>query len=252
MVGVVGSSNNPVSGMTIATLLISIIIFKMFGMVGVHNIVVIFYIGIIICVVVSVSGVLCQSLKTGFLIGATLKNQQIGALIGFVPSVFISVAVINLLNKAWGFGSSEIPAPQANLIKLVVEGAMDGNLPWFLIFAGACIVIFVEVLGIPSMSFALGLFLPISLSVSIAIGGFIRDYFYGRDNKLSYQRENGVLFSSGLIAGDGLIGILLAVFAVLKINVALSGTALFNGDATIIFFVLLCLALLKFSLWDKK
>ena len=177
-------------------------------------------------------------------------------MIGLVSSAVVVGAVLNLLNNAWSFGSDELPAPQATLTKLVVEGVMGGKLPWFLVFAGVGIVIFVEILGLQTMSFSLGLFLPINLSVAIAVGGFIKGYFDDRiakgDEKLADGREDGILFSSGLIAGEGLIGILLAILAVWNVNIALSDTALFNGDATIIFFVLLCLSLLKFSLWNKK
>lgn len=256
MVGVVGSSNNPVSGMTIATLLITTIIFKAFGLTSQHDIVTVFYIGTIICITAAIAGGISQSLKTGFLVGATPKKQQIGTMIGLVSSSIVVGAVLNLLNNAWKFGSDELPAPQATLTKLVVEGVMGGQLPWFLVFAGVGIVIFVEILGLQTMSFSLGLFLPIDLSVSIAVGGFIKGYFDDRiakgDKELANRREDGILYSSGLIAGEGLIGILLAILAVSNINVALSDTAFFNGAATIIFFILLCLSLLKFSLWNKK
>lgn len=256
MVGVVGSSNNPVSGMTIATLLITTIIFKAFGLTSQHDIVTVFYIGSIICITAAVAGGTSQSLKTGFLVGATPKKQQIGTMLGLVASAFVVGSVLNLLNSAWEFGSNEIPAPQATLTKLVVEGVMGGKLPWFLVFAGVGIVIFVEILGLQTMSFSLGLFLPISLSVPIAIGGFIKGYFDDRikkgDNDLIDRREDGVLFSSGLIAGEGLIGILLAIFAVSNINLAVSGSVLFNDDATLVFFFILCLLLLRFSLWNKR
>ncbi len=178
LVGLVGSSNNPVSGMTIATLLITSIIFKTIGFDGEEGMIGALSVGAVICIIAAMAGGdMSQDLKTGFLVGATPKKQQYGELIGALASGLVIGFVLLLLNKAWGgFGSEELPAPQATLMKLVIEGGvMSGNLPpWALVFAGAGIGLVVELLGIQILPFAVGLYLPIHLSVPIMIGGVLR------------------------------------------------------------------------------
>ena len=222
MVGLVGSSNNPVSGMAIATLLISTMILKATGMIGMTGMVTAISIGSIICIIAAISGDTSQDLKTGFLVGSTPKNQQIGELIGVVASAITIGGVLYLLNAAWRYGSDQLPAPQAVLMKMVVEGVMNGNLPWALVFSGVFIAIVVEILGIPVLPFAVGLYLPIHLSTPMIVGGLVRLYFEKKQNETEKERkrkvENGVLYSSGLIAGEGLIGIMLAVFAIINIG----------------------------------
>lgn len=220
LVGLVGSTNNPVSGMTIATLLITSIIFKAIGFDGTEGMIGAIAVGSVICVITAMAGDMSQDLKTGFLVGATPKKQQYGEIIGAVASGLAIGFVLVLLNKAWGFGSAELPAPQATLMKLVVEGVMSGDLPWALIFMGVGIGIFVELLGVQVLPFAVGLYLPIHLSTPIMLGGIIRGLLEKRskdENLLKQQVESGVLFSSGLIAGEGLIGILLAIFAIIPV-----------------------------------
>ena len=222
MVGLVGSSNNPVSGMAIATLLISTMVLKATGMIGMTGMVAAISIGSIICIIAAIAGDTSQDLKTGFLVGSTPKNQQIGELIGVVASAITIGGVLYLLNAAWSYGTEQLPAPQAMLMKMVVEGVMNGNLPWALVFAGVFIAIVVEILGIPVLPFAVGLYLPIHLSTPMIVGGLVRLYFEKKKNETESDRkrkvENGVLYSSGLIAGEGLVGIMLAVFAVIKVD----------------------------------
>lgn len=220
MVGLVGSSNNPVSGMAIATLLISTILLKATGNIGMPGMVSAITIGSIICIIAAMAGDTSQDLKTGYILGATPKKQQIGELIGAVASAVAIGGVLYLLNAAWGYGSTQLPAPQATLMKMVVEGVMGSNLPWTLVFAGVGIAIVVEILGIPVLPFAVGLYLPIHLSTPIMAGGLLR-WFFENKKKFSSEKEkkhvveNGVLYTSGLIAGEGLVGILLAVFAII-------------------------------------
>lgn len=257
MVGVVGVSNCPISGMTIATLLVTSTIFRSLGMLSDKYVEIVFYIGIIVCVISAISGVSAQTLKTGFLLGATPKKQEIGLILGLIASAFASIYVLNLLNKAFGFGTDALPSPQASLIKLVVEGVMGGKLPWFLVLVGVGITVLVELLGLPAMSFAIGVFLPISLTTAIAVGGFIRDYFDKKISKgqdLSEQKERGILFSSGLIAGEGIIGILIAIFQVsnIKLSLAKGDRVLFNSVVTVIFFALLCISLIVSALSNKR
>lgn len=257
MVGLVGSSNNPVSGMAIATLLIASAILKATGVVGMTGMIAAISIGSVICIIAAIAGDTSQDLKTGYLVGATPYKQQIGELIGVIASALAVGGVLYLLNAAWGYGSAELPAPQATLMKMVVEGVMGGNLPWALVFAGVAIAIVVEILGIPVLPFAVGLYLPIHLSTPMMVGGLIRLYFEKKKGLSEEERKDktdkGILYSSGLIAGEGLVGILLAVFAIIPVGagtlgdaINLSGSINLGNIGGIIFFVLLCATLVLF------
>ena len=218
MVGLVGSSNNPVSGMAIATLLFSTLILKISGDTGSHGMVGAISIGTIICIVAAMAGDTSQDLKTGFILGATPKKQQIGELIGAVVAAFTIGGVLVLLDKAWGFGTTELGAPQATLMKMIVEGVMGDNLPWALIFLGIFTAVSIEILGIPVLPVAIGLYLPLELSTTIMIGGIIKWFADKKSKKSESEAGSGILFCSGMIAGEGLVGILLAVFAVIGID----------------------------------
>lgn len=247
MVGVVGSSNNPVSGMAIATLLFATILLKQAGITGYRGMTSAICIGTVICIIAAMAGDTSQDLKTGYIVGATPYLQQIGELIGSIASGLAIGGVLYLLNTAWGYGSTELPAPQATLMKMVVEGVMNGNLPWGLVIVGICIAVVVEILGIPVLPFAIGLYLPIYLTVPIMIGGLIRLFIEKRRfaNEVSREtvRNNGILFSSGMIAGEGLVGILLAVLAVFgvsdRINLGLMGFHLGKWGGCLFFLALL-------------
>lgn len=222
MVGLVGSSNNPVSGMAIATLLVATMILKATGTIGMPGMIAAISIGSVICIIAAIAGDTSQDLKTGFLIGSTPKKQQISELVGVAASAVTIGGVLYLLNAAWNYGTDQLPAPQAMLMKMVVEGVMNGNLPWALVFSGVFIAVVVEILGIPVLPFAVGLYLPIHLSTPMIVGGLVRLYFDNKkgDSESVRKRnvEKGVLYSSGLIAGEGLVGILLAVFAIINIG----------------------------------
>lgn len=263
MVGLVGSSNNPVSGMAIGTLLFATIILKATGTIGQEGMTAAIAIGSIICIIAAIAGDTSQDLKTGYIIGATPKKQQIGELIGVLVSAIAIGGVLYLLNKAWGYGSTELPAPQATLMKMVVEGVMEGNLPWALVFAGAGIAIVIEILGIPVLPFAVGLYLPIHLSTPIMAGGLVRLYFDKKKNVSEEERgqvvENGILYTSGLIAGEGLVGILLAVFAIIPIGAStlgdvinISETISLGNIGGLIFFLFLIFTIFKFSASKNK
>lgn len=222
MVGLIGSSNNPVSGMAIATLLIATMILKATGTIGMPGMIAAITIGSVICIIAAIAGDTSQDLKTGYIVGATPYKQQIGELIGVVASAVAIGGVLYLLNAAWGYGSTELPAPQATLMKMVVEGVMGSNLPWTLVFTGVFLAIVVEILQIPVLPFAVGLYLPIHLSTPIMAGGLIRLYFdkkkMAKEDDRKQKVENGILYSSGLIAGEGLVGIILAVCAIITIK----------------------------------
>ena len=217
MVGLVGSSNNPISGMTIAALLLTTFVFKMTGLNNTAGMVAAISVGSIICIITSLAGDMSQDLKTGFILGATPKKQQIGELIGTVFAALAIGGVLILLNSAWGFGTKELAAPQATLMKMIVEGVMQGNLPWSLILIGVAIGIVIEILKIPVLPVAIGLYLPLELSTTLMIGGIVR-YVAEKINKSSDENAgSGILFCSGMIAGEGIVGLLLAVLAVFNV-----------------------------------
>ena len=257
MVGLVGSSNNPVSGMSIATLLIATLILKITGDVGAHGMQGAIAIGSIICIVAAISGDTSQDLKTGYLLGATPKKQQIGELIGVTAAALAIGGVLYLLDSAWGFGSEELGAPQAMLMKMIIEGVMEGNLPWGLVFTGVSLALVIELLGIPVLPFAIGVYLPVQLNACIMVGGVIR-LLFDRMKKEEKEKEaiitDGILYCSGMIAGEGLVGILLAIFAVFGIDTALN-LGLSAGVANVmslVVFALMIMTLLKFTIWRKR
>ena len=223
MVGLVGSSNNPVSGMAIATLLIATGLLKITGDTGAHGMQGAIAIGSIICIVAAMAGDTSQDLKTGYILGATPKKQQIGEIIGTVVAALTIGGVLVLLDRAWGFGTEAISAPQATLMKMIVEGVMGGNLPWGLVFIGAFISIAFEVIGIASLPVAIGLYLPLELSTTIMLGGLVRLAVDKKNEKENTREKNedagsGILFCSGMIAGEGLVGIILAILAVIGVD----------------------------------
>lgn len=212
MVGLVGSSNNPVSGMAIATLIIATVLLKATGSSGSDILAGSIAVGSVICIVSAISGDTSQDLKTGYILGATPRNQQIAEIIGVVASSLATGGTLYLLDKVWGFGTDALAAPQATLIKMIVEGVAENNLPWNLVLIGVFIAVVVQITGIPVLPFAIGIYLPIHLSACVMLGGaarLIADKIKPDDNK-------GTLFCSGMIAGEGLAGIFLALTAVFQ------------------------------------
>ena len=265
MVGLIGSSNNPVSGMAIATLLIATLLLKATGADQMEGMIAAIVIGGIICIIAAIAGDTSQDLKTGFLVGSTPKNQQIGEIIGCVISAIAIGGILYLLSMAWdGYGSDALPAPQAVLMKMIVEGVMGGNLPWNLVLTGVFIAIVVEVLGIPVLPFAIGLYLPIYLSVPMILGGLLRWYLekrkYSSEKEKNDVVQSGVLYSSGLIAGEGIVGIILAVLAVIPsgagyvsdvIDLGAKGISI-GSIGGLICFALLLGTLYLFAVKDQK
>ncbi len=223
MVGLIGSSNNPVSGMAIATLIIATLVLKATGTTGTTGMVGAVAIGGVICIVAAIAGDTSQDLKSGYIVGATPIKQQIGELLGVVVSALSVGFVLYLLNAAWGYGTEDLPAAQATMMKMLVEGIMNAELPWGLILTGVFIAIVVEILKVPVMPFAVGMYLPFSLSAGIMAGGavrFIVERIKGSDKEKKERTDRGTLFTSGLIAGEGIVGILLAVLTVLEVDIA--------------------------------
>ncbi|MGM9612876.1 MAG: OPT/YSL family transporter, partial [Butyricicoccus sp.] len=258
MVGLIGSSNNPVSGMAIATLLIATIILKATGSTGSAGMVGAIAIGSVICIIAAIAGDASQDLKTGFLLGATPKKQQYGELIGVLVSAIAIGAILSLLNAAWGFGSEELGAPQAMMMKMVIEGVMGGNLPWALVFTGVFISVAIEILGLPVLPIAIGIYLPFHLNAGIMLGGLVRWIIekrkYASDKERGDCVESGVLYTSGLIAGEGIVGILLAVLAVIQVGgksvgdiIDISGSVNLGNIGGLVFFALLLVSIFMFA-----
>ncbi len=261
MVGLVGSSNNPVSGMAIATLLIATVILKVTGDSGAEGMRSAIAIGSIICIIAAIAGDTSQDLKTGYLLGATPKKQQIGELIGIIAAALAIGGTLYLLDSAYSFGTKQLGAPQATLMKMIIEGVMEGNLPWALVFVGVFIAIVVEVIGIPVLPFAIGVYLPVQLNACIMVGGLVRlalDKKKGDEKEKKRITNDGILFCSGMIAGEGLVGILLALLAVvhldsvIDISEKLKLPAAGSDGASLVVFALIILCVLKFSVWKKQ
>jgi putative OPT family oligopeptide transporter len=243
--------------MAIATLLIATLILKFTGSAGAAGMSSAIAIGSVICIVSAIAGDTSQDLKTGYLLGATPRKQQIGEVIGVIAAAFAIGGTLYLLDAAWGFGSDQLGAPQATLMKMIIEGVMGGNLPWGLVFIGVFTAIVIELIGIPVLPFAIGIYLPVHLNACIMVGGIVRLVFdkmkRNEDEKKTIVND-GILFCSGMIAGEGLVGILLAVFAVLGLDVALDLglPAAVSDILSLVVFALLIVCLLLFTVWKKR
>lgn len=224
LVGIVGQSSNPISGMTIATLLGTALVYKFFvmdqaaeyseaEMMGLK--VACLSVGAVVCIGISIAGDTSQDLKTGFLVKATPFKQQIGEMIGVITSVVVIAGLLLLLNHTYGFGEptlekpTPLPAYQANIMKIIVEGVLGGQVPWTLIAMGGTAAVVVELLGLPALPFAVGMYLPLGLSTPIMVGGLIR-WSIDRKRRQKAEHDTGVLTASGLVAGKGLMGVMLA------------------------------------------
>lgn len=217
IVGIVGSSSSPVSGMTIATLLVTSLILTAFGISGFSGMVTAMSVGAVVCIAVCMSGDIAQDLKTGWLLGATPKSQQLTEFVGLFFSALTMGIIIFLLSDTFGFVKDAahpdpLLAPQANIMATIVEGMFQGQLPWLLIISGGFIALAIELLGIGSLPVAIGLYLPLSLSTPIMAGGLLA-WIVGRiggSDKAKLRQEHGILFGSGLVAGDALFGVIIA------------------------------------------
>lgn len=216
IVGLVGSTSNPVSGMTIATLLLTSIIFVALGLGDEPGArVAVLSIGAVVCIAAAIAGDTSQDLKAGFLLGATPWKQQIAEMIGVISSALVMGGTLLLLDRSYGIGvEGGLPAPQGTLMSLVIDGVLNQNLPWSFVLIGVAIAAFVEfVLRLPSLAFAVGLYLPVALSTPIMAGGLVRWIVERKAeaSEVADQREAGILFSSGLVGGAALLGVVIAV-----------------------------------------
>ncbi|GAB4299871.1 MAG: oligopeptide transporter, OPT family [Ignavibacteriaceae bacterium] len=219
IVGIIGSSSNPISGMTIATLMATSLIFVGVGWTGDFYQPVALVVGSIVCIAAANAGATSQDLKTGFLVGATPVKQQIGLIIGVLASVIVIGFTLLLLNNTLGIGPvtpdhpHPLPAPQATLMATVIKGLLSQNLPWGLVIIGMGIAAVMELSGVRSLPFAVGAYLPLSTSSPIFIGGLVK-WLVDKRKKSAVEESEigpGALFSSGLIAGGALTGILIAI-----------------------------------------
>lgn len=213
MVGLVGSSNNPISGMTIATLVVATLALRETGTTGAAGMVAAIAVGSVVCIVAAIAGDTAQDLKTGNILGATPWKQQTGEVIGVIASSLAIGGVLILLHRAWGFGSDAISAPQAMMMKSIVEGIMGDGLPWGLIAGGAVFAVVLTIFRVPVMPVAIGMYLPVGLGVTMFVGGLLRWFVDWRRGETASGEDSVTLLSAGLIAGEGLCGILLAIFA---------------------------------------
>jgi len=241
MVGMIGASNNPVSGMTIASLLIVTTVLKLIGNTGDKGMTMALMVGGVICVAIAVAGGTAQSLKTTFVIGGSPRNVQIGMFGALAVASVAAAGTVMLLNTAYGIGDAAVPAPQATLMKLIVEGIMTAQLPWTLVLIGVALAAFCFLVNIPILAVALGLYLPLGLSSAVFAGGIVRD-LVERSTRITRAKdaaankqapmegvepekdkavEKGILLASGLVAGDALVGIVIGIFAALETDIAL-------------------------------
>lgn len=214
-VGIVGSSSAPGSGMTITTLLITCIIFVSLGWTDRVYLISALTMAMVATVAIALAGTTSQDLKTGYIVGATPRTQQIGEIIGVLLPALAIGGTLYLLNDAYGFGTKQLPAPQATMMQLVAEGVIHGAIPYTLVIVGVVIGGLVSLLRLPVLPFAIGLYLPLSLSTPVMIGGFVSTLTARLSQHDPDVHERGVLASSGLVAGDACTGVLIALFTVL-------------------------------------
>jgi putative OPT family oligopeptide transporter len=256
--GLIGSSSNPISGMTIATLIVTCIIFVALGWTGDVYAPVALSVGAIVCIAAANAGNTSQDLKTGYIVGATPLYQQMGLAIGVVTSAFIIGLTVLYMHQTFGIGSQAVPAPQATLMATLIKGLLSQNLPWGLVLVGVFIAVTLELCGIHSLSFAVGAYLPIATTAPIFIGGLVR-WWVERKTGVTAESDlsSGTLFSSGLIAGGSLAGILYAILfgadmlrpfqAIGEMLPALRGEAAFGQIAGALLFFALAIILSRFA-----
>jgi putative OPT family oligopeptide transporter len=210
IVGLIGVSSNPTSGMTLVTLLGVSVVFVAMGWTDPSARAAILTVGTVVCIAASKAGDISQDLKTGHLVGATPARQQAGQFLGAAFACWAVAATVLLLGKAYTFGSADLPAPQATLMKTVIEGVLAGALPWGLVGTGAALSISAILMGLPGLAFAVGIYLPVATLTPIFVGGIVRHVVETRRRGPAPESDAGVLASSGMIAGEGLAGVAIA------------------------------------------
>lgn len=254
IVGLVGVTSNPTSGMTIATLIGTSLIFYMMGWTDMAGKATALMVGTVVCIAASIAGDTSQDLKTGFVLGATPKTQQWGELLGVITSAGVVCLVLVALNNSLGLGSEELPAPQATLMKLVIDGVLDQALPWNLVAIGVGISLLVFFCKLPPLPFAVGVYLPMSTMAAVFLGGLLRHLVTRRKSVEESERvrEQGILFGSGLVGGEGLTGVVFAIWVGIS-GQKIKGLGLTYAPAlTIAMAALGLLALMLIMRWSAK
>jgi putative OPT family oligopeptide transporter len=235
IVGIIGSSNNPISGMTIATLMATCLIFVSLGWTGDVYQSLALAVGGIVCIAAANAGATSQDLKTGYIVGATPLYQQIGLVIGVLASTFVIGWTLNTIDSSMNFGENPVPhaigteryaAPQATLMATIIKGLLAQDLPWALVFVGMFISVVVELCGVRSLSFAVGVYLPLSTTFPIFIGGALKALVdRAQGTKDESEVSSGMLFSTGLVAGGSLTGVAIALLSGIPLTVNINGQA---------------------------
>ncbi len=216
IVGLIGVSSNPTSGMTLVTLLGTALVFVLCGWTDPSARAAILTVGTVVCIAASKAGDISQDLKTGYLVGATPARQQVGQLIGAAFSCWAIAGTVLLLGKAFTFGSEALPAPQATLMKTVIDGVLTGSLPWGLVGTGAAFSLGAMLAGLPGLAFAVGIYLPLGSLTPIFLGGCVRSQVERKRKGRVIEGDPGILAASGLIAGEGLAGVAIALLVAIQ------------------------------------
>src|SRR6185436_7957991 len=210
IVGLIGVSSNPTSGMTLVTLLGVAVVFVLFGWNDPSARAAILTVGTVVCIAASKAGDISQDLKTGWLVGATPARQQAGQFLGAAFACWAVAATVMLLGQAFTFGSPDLPAPQATLMKTVIDGVLAGSLPWGLVGTGSAFALCAMLAGLPGLAFAVGIYLPLASLTPIFLGGLVRRIVEARRGEGPVEGDPGILAASGMIAGEGLAGVAIA------------------------------------------
>ena len=274
IVGLIGSSNNPISGMTIATIMGTCLIFIAVGWTGKMYEPMALVVGGMICIAAANAGATSQDLKTGYIVGATPKYQQLALFIGAIVSSLAIGATIKILDKpsaemlAQGIhhaiGTEKFSAPQGTLMATLIKGILSFNLDWQFVLVGACIAIVMELCGVKALSFAIGIYLPLSTTLPIFIGGAIRglaDWAGKRKGEVKNEEEEdlgrGNLFATGLVAGGAVAGVIVAFLlandtisnSLAKVNAEHGLTEMFGSQTTYYLMGVLFFAIMGFTLY---
>jgi putative OPT family oligopeptide transporter len=230
IVGLIGVSSNPTSGMALVTLLGVSLVFVLCGWTDVSARAAILTVGTVVCVAASKAGDISQDLKTGYLVGATPARQQVGQFLGAAFACWAVAGTVLLLGSAFSFGGSELPAPQATLMKTVIEGVLAGSLPWELVGSGSAFALCAMIAGLPGLSFAVGVYLPLASLTPIFAGGIVRRISDARRGDGAGESDPGILAASGLIAGEGLAGVGIAFVVAARTRWPESGWSAWLGE----------------------
>ena len=257
IVGLVGQTSNPTSGMTIAALIGTSAIFWALGWTDTAGKATALMVGAAVCVAASIAGDTSQDLKTGFILGATPRLQQLGEMLGVVTSAGVVAYVVRMLHQGvpGGIGGAELPAPQSVLMKLVIDGVIDQNLPWNLIFIGMVIALIAAAFRLPVLAFAVGVYLPLSTMAAVFCGGALRWWLTrGVDEKTAERRrEQGTLVGAGMVGGEGLIGVGFAVWVVARGGTPIKGLGISWGSFEIVAAVVaLAILIGTVSIWTRR